>query len=116
MPLRIAFVAWNAEEAHTYLVRLAVDNADQVKRTEWNRGRVVLMDDTEIISVHPGTNMEGMRFDQYIIADNRHLQVMQFHGAILNELEYRCQHSIVPAEYRCQIYNIDEEDPNHGKA
>lgn len=115
MPLRIAFVAWNAEEAHTYLRQLAIDNADQVKQYDWRRGRIFLKDGTEIVSVNNHTRREGQHFDQYIIADNSHLQVMQFRGALLNELEHRCQHSIVPAEYRCQIYNIDEEDPNHDR-
>ena len=111
MPLKIAFIAWDRRNADNHLLQLAVDNADQVKRFERNRGRILLTDGTEIVSVHHLPGLEGRRFDQYIIADDRRMHVVKFHGAALNELDYRCQGSIVPEEYRCQFYNVDEEAP-----
>lgn len=116
MPLKIAFIAWNRENADNHLRQLAIDNAEQVERYDRQRGRVLLTDGTEIVSVHHRPGLEGCRFDQYIIADDRRMGVVKFHGAALNELDYRCQCSIVPAEYRCQFYNIDEEAPQHGTA
>lgn len=115
MPLKIAFIAWDMQNAVNNLLQLAIDNADQVKRYDRQRGRILLTDGTEIVSVHHLPGLEGVRFDQYIIADDRRMEVVKFHGAALNELDYRCQHSSVPAEYRCQFYNIDEEADDHGK-
>lgn len=109
MPLKIAFIAWDAEKADTYLRRFAIDNADQVKRYELGWGRIFLKDGTEIVSVNNPTRRQGQYFDQYIIADDSRMKVMRLHGAVLNELECRCQTSIVPEEYRRQFYNIDEE-------
>lgn len=112
--LKIAFLSWDADAAHNNLVQLAVDNSHQVKSTDWKRGRVVLMDGTIIYSVHPGAFMEGMWFDQVIVADDRRLRLLRFRGAVLNELDCRCQVSIVPEEYRYQFYDLDEEAPKDG--
>lgn len=111
MPWKIAFIAWDLETACNHLRQLAIDNADQVKRYDRKRGRILLKDGTEIISVHHLIGLEGCRFDQYIIADDSRMAVVKFHGVALNELHYRCGCSIVPEEYRCQFYNVDEEAP-----
>lgn len=110
MPLKIAFVAWNAKAADDALLQFAVDNADQVKRFE-RRRRIILKDGTEIVNVHNSMLRDGQHCDQYIIADDSRKNVLKMRGAALNEAEYRCRHSIVPEEYRCQFYNLDEEDP-----
>lgn len=112
--LKIAFLAWDAKTADTYLRQLAIDNTDQVKRYERNQGRVLLKDGTEIKSFHHGNPLTGYRFDQVIIADDRRLKILRYCGAELNELEHSCQGSIVPEEYRYQFYDLDEEAPKDG--
>ena len=113
-PLKIAFLAWNvtctAETLHT----LAVVNAEQVHRYERNMGRVILKDGTIVQGVYPGKCLEGMRFDQVIVADDRRLRLLHFRGAVLNELDMRCQGSTVPEDYRFQFYDLDEEAPTNG--
>lgn len=111
--LKIAFIGFNAKHTHHALVQLAVDNADQVKSTDWRRGRIVLFDGTEIVAV-PAADpvwLHGRRFDQIIIADDWRLMIMKHLREELRALGWCCQHSIVPEEYRLQIYDMDAEVP-----
>ena len=111
--LKIAFIGFNTEQTHAALLQLAVDNADQVKRYDRLRGRIVLTDGTEIMAVHPGdpVALHGRRFDQIIIADDWRLMIMEHLRAELRALDWCCQHSSIPEEYRLQIYDMDAEDP-----
>lgn len=109
MPLRIAFISWSARIADIYLKQLAVDNADQVKRYERQRGRILLRDGTEIVSVHHLMRLEGHRFDQIIVADDWRMNILLKRWDELAELEYRCMASIIPEEFRYQFYFTDEE-------
>lgn len=113
-PLKIAFVAWNAEATDTYLHSLVVDNADQVKRYDRSRGRVTLKDGTEIYGVHDRGFLDGLRFDQIIVADDYRRRTFYVCSDLLKALEYHCQHSYVPEEYRYQLYDIDQEAPRDG--
>lgn len=113
-PLKIAFVAWNAEATDTYLRSLAIDNADQVKRYDRARGRAILKDGTEIRAVHDSSFLEGLRFDQIIVADDYRRRTFYVCSDLLKVLEYRCSFSCVPEEYRHQLYNIDQEAPRDG--
>lgn len=114
MALKIAFLAYDVRCAGTALSQLVEDNADQVAGYNRTHGRVFLRDGAEIISAN-GINLHGRRFDQVIIADDRRLQVMGQRHAELRELDRCCQGSTIPEEFRYQIYDLDEEDPNHGK-
>lgn len=114
--LKIAFIGFNAKQTHSALLQLAVDNADQVKRFERRQGRIVLKDGTEILAV-PAADpawLHGRRFDQIIIADDWRLMIMEHLREELRALGWCCQHSVVPDEYRLQIYDMDAEVPNNG--
>jgi hypothetical protein len=111
--LKIAFIGFNAKQTHGALLQLAVDNADQVKRYDRRQGSIVLRDGTEIMAVPPGdpVALHGRRFDQIIIADDWRLMIMEHLRAELRALDRCCQHSIVPEEFRYQIYDMDAEEP-----
>ncbi len=113
--LKIAFLAWDLQAADRYLAQLVADNEDQVKRYVL-RDTVLLKDGTAITRISPSDPLalHGRRFDQVIIADDRRLQIMQRHRAILRALDWCCRGSIVPEEYRYQIYDLDEEAPKNG--
>lgn len=114
--LKIAFIGFNAKHTNHALERLAVDNADQVKRYDRRQGRIELRDGTEIVAV-PAADpvwMHGRRFDQIIIADDWRLMIMEHLREELRALGWCCQHSIVPEEYRLQIYDMDAEVPENG--
>lgn len=115
-PLKIAFLAWGLAAADRYLEQLVADNDDQVKRYIL-RHTVILTDGTEIsrISVSDPSALRGRRFDQVIIADDRRMQILERRQPELHELARCCAGSIIPEEFRFQIYDLDEEDPNHGK-
>jgi hypothetical protein len=104
-------LSWDADTAHKNLVQLAVDNSNQVKSTDWNRGRILLMDGTVIQGVHPNTYLDGLWFDQVIVADDHRLRLLHYRGNVITVLDSRCQHSIVPEDYRFQFYDLDEEVP-----
>ena len=110
--LKIAFIGFNTEQTHAALLQLAVDNADQVKSYDRRRGRIVLTDGTEIMAVPTAdpVALNGRRFDQIIIADDWRLEIMHHLRAELRALDWCCQHSSIPEEYRLQIYDMDEED------
>ena len=108
-PLKIAFLAWSAVFAAETLHTLAIANADQVQSHERSRGRVILKDGTVIQTVYPGKCLEGLRFDQVIVADDHRLRLLHYRGALLNELADRCQGSKVPEDYRFQFYDLDAE-------
>ncbi len=113
-PLKIAFVAWNAETTCILLESLAIDNADQVKRYDRSRGRITLKDGTEIYGVHDHRRLEGLYFDQIIVADDYRRRTFYVCNDLLKDLEYQCQHSCVPEEYRYQLYDIGQEAPRDG--
>lgn len=116
MALKIAFLAWDLAAADRYLAQLVADNDDQVKRYIL-RHTVILTDGTEIsrISVSDPSALRGRRFDQVIIADDRRMQILKRRQPELHELARCCAGSIIPEEFRFQIYDLDEEAPNHGK-
>ena len=111
-PLKIAFLAWDMKAADRYMQQLVADNADQVKRYIL-RHTVILTDGTEIcrVSVSDPAALHGRRFDQIIIADDRRLEIMQYRAAELRALDWCCRGSIVPEEFRRQIYDLDAEVP-----
>ncbi len=113
-PLKIAFVAWNAEATCILLESLAIDNADQVKRYDRSRGRVILKDGTEIYGVHGNRLLDGLYFDQIIVADDYRRRTFYVCNGLLKALENRCLLSDVPEEYRYQLYDIDKEAPRDG--
>lgn len=106
--LKIAFLAWNAEATDTYLRSLAIDNADQVKRYDRRRGRVTLKDGTKIYGVHGNTQLDGLYFDQIIVADDYRLRTLYACRNIMTLPDRLC-FSCVPEEYQYQIYDIDKE-------
>lgn len=116
MPLKIAFLGWDARLTARYLRMLQLDNEGQVKTPAGSQPRldkVVLRDGTEIINVYSiGLKfLEGWRFDQVILADDRRMEIKERHRRVIAELLHRCGCSNVPEEFRLQIYDIDEEAP-----
>lgn len=114
--LKIAFLGYNAQQTHRYFEQLAVDNVDQVKRFSRVQGHLLLKDGTEIIRVshiEPGS-LQGRLFDQIIIADTKHLKILETRYADLCSIIDRCWSSAVPADYRIQLYDIDAEAPMEG--
>lgn len=113
MPLKIVFLGFSATLTCLYLGQMASDNAEQVARYDRRDGRLVLRDGTEIINAYSiGLDfLEGRRFDQVILADDRRMEIKKRHRGVIAELLGRCGCSIVPEEFRLQIYDTDEEAP-----
>ena len=113
MAQNIAFLGYNARQTAQYLAQLAEDNAEQVAWYNRRHGRLALTDGTEIISVYSiGLGgFDGRRFDQVILADDRRMEIKKIHRRTIAALLYCCSCSIVPEEFRMQIYDIDEEAP-----
>lgn len=110
MPLKVAFMAYNAWATNVYFRQLLKDNAEQIATCNSAIGWAVLKDGTEIKRIYPGAEMHGLHFDQVIIADDRRLNITQ-RRAELRELARTLCHSNVPEKYQFQIYDIDEEAP-----
>jgi hypothetical protein len=115
-PLKIAFIGYDAKQTSRYFEQFAVDNVEQVRRFDRQRGYITLKDGTEIKSMaYIDTRaMDGRRFDQVIIADDRRLEILRRRCAELRVLDSCCSCSDVPAEYRYQHYDLDAEVPMHG--
>lgn len=114
-PLKIAFVAWNAEATDICLRGLAIDNAEQIEAYDRTRGRLFLKDGTEIRAVHDRGFLDGLRFDQIIVADDYRRRTFYACRDLLKALECCCcVHSCVPEEYLFQLYEIDKERPHDG--
>jgi hypothetical protein len=113
MPLQIAFIGANANLTALYFKQMALDNAQQVKTFNSTTRRMTLYDGTEITCIYPGDRaaMLARRFDQIIIADDYRMRVPLCRISDIEELGRRCTSSIVPEEYRYQIYDINAEEP-----
>lgn len=113
-PLKIAFLGYNAKHTHDSLVRLCSDNALQVKTTDWNRGRVVLFDGTEITTISHPDQFRGRRFDQVIIADDNRGRVSELYIYLTYSMHMALSGSKIPEEWQVQIYDLDAEVPQYG--
>lgn len=109
MPLKIVFLSWNPRLTDQYLEQMANDNAEQVARFNRRHGRLALTDGTEIISASSISNLQGYRFDQVIVADDRRMEILAHHNILITQLLARCMNSHIPLEYQLQIYDIDAE-------
>lgn len=107
--LKIAFMGYNARHTADSLRLFAVDNADQVKSTDWNRGRIVLFDGTEITAIYTPDALLGRRFDQAIIADDHRAAVYERYIYMTDALHQALRSSKVPYEWQVQIYDLDAE-------
>ena len=116
MGLKIVFLGWDRRQTDRYMRQMAKDNAEQVARYDRRSGRLALRDGTEIINAYTIRSPKGQRFDQVILADDRRMEILEHHRLDIAELLARCMSSPIPLEYQLQIYDLDEEDPNHGKA
>lgn len=106
--MKIAFIGYNERQTNARFIELAACNADQVKLTDWRRGRIVLFDGTEIIRVSSDpVFLHGRYFDQVIIADDRRLAILFRRGPELRALEMCCARSEVPEEFRWQFFDLD---------
>lgn len=111
MPLKIAFLGYNAHLTGVYLDQLARDNAEQVDRYLRFARRLYLRDGTQIIGVVSPRDMEGLRFDQIILADDRRMEITRNQATTIGRILDCCTGSIIPSDFRVQIYDIDEEAP-----
>lgn len=111
MALKLAFLGYDARDTSTYLRQFVEDNADQVAGFNRTFHRVFLKDQTEIIGIINLDNMQGNRFDQVIIADDRRHAALEKYLYLSDFLYRTLAQSEIPEEWRVQIYDIDEERP-----
>lgn len=116
MALKIAFMGYNVRHTGMSMMQFAADNATQVERYERYIGRMLLTDGTEITAISNPGQLRGRRFDQAIIADDHRRAVSRLYLYLTDALHLALSGSNIPEEFRYQIYDIDEEAPNHGKA
>lgn len=110
-PLKIAFLGRNEQLTRVYFRDFAEANREQIRLCDFNQGRVVLNDGTEIYRASTaGHWMLGRRFDQVLIADDRRpgLFGTRFVDS-LYELDRCCAASIIPEEFRAIWYNPDAD-------
>lgn len=108
VPLKIALLTWSARQSNEYLTQLAVDNAEQLKRVDLYRYRLILKDGTTIFGVHPGTFTEGLRIDQIIVATDCGPYPLVLHP-VFKKLLYHCRCTCVPEDFRVQFYHLGRE-------
>ena len=111
MELSIAFIGYNAEQTCIALDDFVRVNADQVAFYNRSRGIVKLRDGTTIYKIlwFPEF-LEGRRFDQVLVADDRRRHVYEARWLMLHELDRRmATSSRVPAEFRWLFYDLDAE-------
>jgi hypothetical protein len=111
VPLKIAFLGYNAPQTARYLAQLAEDNAEQVAWFLRRHGRLAMKDGTVIVNAYCVGKFDGLRFDQIILADDRRMEITRNQAATIGRLLDCCTGSIIPPDFRVQIYDIDEEAP-----
>ena len=108
MAYNIAFIGYNEEQTRRYLEDLARVNAEQVQRFDKRNGVVTLKDGTTITAVKADTEfLNGRRFDQVIVADDRRLDVVERRFPEILALGRCMSNSVVPVDYRWQVYDLD---------
>ena len=110
MPLKIVFLGWSLRLTDQYMEQMAEDNAEQVAWYNRRYGRLVLTDGTEITNAYHMNRIQGRRFDQVIVADDRRMEILEYHQHDIAELLACCMASPVPEEYRLQTYDLDAEE------
>lgn len=113
-PLCIAFMGYNLEQTTVCFRQFARDNAESIKAAKPNR--LVLKDGTMILPFPAArvrvARMDGYRFDQLIIADDRRKNIYHAAAAEIRRIIGSAMiHSCVPGEYQIQFYDIDEPIP-----
>lgn len=110
MPLKIAFLGYNTRLTDLYFRQLAEDNREQVKYFDGRRGVMVLHDGTQIKALRgPVKYLDGVRYDQVIIVDDRRLRIFEHRREELRYLRHVTRYTEIPEEFRFQIYDIDAE-------
>jgi hypothetical protein len=114
MAYKIAFISYNERQTREYFSALAKANAEQVLHYDPRRGRIFLRDRTEIVRVSPTPEfLQGRRFDQVIVADDRRLNVVGLRLGELVALSRCMDHSVVPLEFRWCFFDLDEGVPSN---
>lgn len=112
-PLEIAFMCWNLNIANYLLGRFADDNPEQIAQRR--RDRLILTDGTTITPLTPGrvrSGIDGRRFDQLILADDRRELLREEAADEIEAVLYGSMcFSCVPEEYQVLFYNIDAPAP-----
>ena len=108
-PLRIAFVGYNERVGAEQFRQFAFDNAEQIRTAKFVTGKIELLDGTIIKRVTPyNVVLDGMRFDQIILAVDGVGTLLTRQYELLRLLDYRCSHSCVPEQFRFLLYCTDE--------
>ena len=110
MGLRIAFIAPTARMTSYCFKDLAEQNKDQISMCDLLRGRIVLLDGTEIRCLHPGDRLLGYALDQVIVAEDCYRRVGEInYYQDIQALTYCLRASRVPPEFQWQHYDIDTD-------
>ena len=108
-PLRIAFVGYNERVGAEQFRQFAFDNAEQIRTAKFVTGKIELLDGTIIKRVTPyNVVLDGMRFDQIILAVDGVGMLLTRQYELLRLLDYRCSQSCVPEQFRFLLYYTDE--------
>lgn len=108
-PLRIAFVGYNERVGAEQFRQFALDNAEQIRTAKLVTGKIELLDGTIIKRVTPyNAVLNGMHFDQIILAVCREGTLLTRQYELLRLLDYRCSQSCVPEQFRLLLYCADE--------
>lgn len=112
-PLEIAFMGRNLGLSTYLLEQFADDNAEQIAQRR--RERLTLIDGTTITLLSPGrvrSGIDGRRFDQLILADDRRELIRAEAAHEIEVVRYGAMClSCVPEEYKVLYYDIDAPAP-----
>lgn len=111
MALRLAFIGHSNNLTRIYLRQFVFDNREQVEQYDELRGLVYLRDGTQIKAIfRPVRFLDGLRFDQVIVADDRRLELLHSDSFEMRVLRHYVRYSgNVPEEYKFIVYDIDAE-------
>lgn len=110
MPLKIAFIGYNDRLTADYFRQFALDNHEAVLHFDGRRGRITLYDGTTIQAIsRPMAFLDGVRYDQVILADDRRLLLLYTRREEMSWLRHVTSYTEIPEEFRFQVYDIDAE-------
>lgn len=115
-PLEIAFMGYNDNLTRIAFIQFARDNAEEIVeyRRTWCE-YLRLKDGTKIIKITPGRvyfGVDGYRFDQLILADDRRKEIYSARWREISLLmQTAMNYSRVPEAYKILFYDLDAPDP-----
>lgn len=112
MALKLAFIGHSNNLTRVYLRQFVFDNREQVERYDELQGMVYLKDGTTIKAIfRPFRFLDGLRFDQVIVADDRRLNLLHSDTLGMRILSHYVRYSTnVPESEKFIVYDIDAEE------